>query len=51
MPWRCGRQQWLLDHPHDDRVPDVQATLDVQLKEYLEAYRGVLGFGYLVLGR
>jgi len=49
--WRRGRQQWLLDHPHDDRGPDVQDTLDAQLKEYVEVYRGVLGFGYLVLGR
>jgi len=49
--WRRGRRQWLLDHPHDDRGPDVQDTLDAQLKEYVEVYRGVLGFGYLVLGR
>jgi len=49
--WRRGRQQWLLNHPHDDRGPDVQDTLDAQLKEYVEVYRGVLGFGYLVLGR
>jgi len=48
--WRRGHQQWLLDHPHDDRAPDVQDTLDTQLKEYVETYRGVLGFGYLVLG-
>lgn len=34
--WRRGRQQWLLDHPHDDRAPDVQDTLDAQLKEYVE---------------
>ncbi len=33
---RRGRQQWLLDHPHDDRAPDVQDTLDAQLKEYVE---------------
>ena len=31
--------------------PDVQDTLDAQLKEYVEVYRGALGFGYLVLGR
>ena len=49
--WRRGRQQWLFDHPHDDRAPDLQDTLDAQLKEYVEVYRGVLGFGYLVLGR
>jgi len=39
---------------HDDIIPldpDVQDTLDAQLKEYVEVYRGVLGFGYLVLGR
>ncbi len=49
--WRGGRHQWLLDHPHDDRGPDVQETLDAQLKEYVGVYRGVLGFGYFVLGR
>ncbi len=49
--WRRGRQRWLLDHPHDDRAGEVQDTLDAQLKDYVEVYRGVLGFGYLVLGR
>ena len=49
--WRRSRQQWLFDHPHDNRARDVQDTLDAQLTEYVEVYRGVLGFGYLVLGR
>ena len=49
--WRGGRQQWLLEHPDDDAAADVQDTLDRQLKDYLEVYRGILGFGYLVLGR
>ena len=49
--WRRGRQHWLLDNPQDDRAREVQDTLDAQLKDYVEVYRGVLGFGYLVLGR
>ena len=49
--WRRSRQQWLFDHPRDDRASDVRDTLDAQLKEYVEVYRGVLGFAYLVLGR
>ncbi len=48
---RRGRQRWLLDYPHDDRAGEVQDTLDAQLKDYPEMYGGVLGFGYLVLGR
>jgi SAM-dependent methyltransferase len=49
--WRSGRQEWLLDHPRDDRAAEVRALLDTQLREYLTVYRGVLGFCYLVLGR
>ena len=49
--WRRGRQQWLLEHADDDRAVEVQDKLDQQLTEYVEVYRGVLGFGYLVLGR
>ena len=49
--WRRGRQQWLHEHPDDDRAIEVQDKLDQQLTEYVEVYRGVLGFVYLVLGR
>lgn len=49
--WRAGRQEWLIDNPDDDRATGVRTTLDTQLEEYLTAYRGVLGFCYLVLGR
>lgn len=49
--WRAGRQQWLLDHPTDARAEEVRNTLDAQQREYVETYRGVLGFCYLVLAR
>lgn len=49
--WRAGRQEWLLANPDDARAQEVRSVLDAQLQEYLTAYRGVLGFGYLVLGR
>lgn len=49
--WRAGRQQWLLDHPADARAEEVRDTLDAQQREYVETYRGVLGFCYLVLAR
>lgn len=49
--WRSGRQQWLLDHPADSRAEEVRDTLDAQQREYVETYRGVLGFCYLVLAR
>lgn len=49
--WRAGRQEWLLDHPDDPRAAEVREALDTQLREYVGVYRGILGFGYFVLGR
>ncbi|MFR9775088.1 SAM-dependent methyltransferase [Micromonospora sp. MS34] len=49
--WRAGRQEWLLEHPEDSRAAEVRGELDVRLREYVGAYRGVLGMAYLVLGR
>jgi hypothetical protein len=49
--WRAGRQVWLLAHPDDERASEVRQVLDAQLHEYVNVYRGVLGFCYLVLGR
>ncbi|MGC5022062.1 SAM-dependent methyltransferase [Micromonospora sp. DT47] len=49
--WRAGRQEWLLEHPQDPRATEVREWLDARLREYVSTYRGVLGLGYLVLGR
>ncbi len=49
--WRAGRQEWLLDNPTDERSPALREEMDIRLAEYISGYRGVLGFGYLVLGR
>ena len=48
---RAGRQEWLLGHPDDPRADAVREELDSRLREYVTIYRGILGFGYLVLGR
>lgn len=49
--WRRGREEWSLSNPDDRRVQELRAGLDERLREYLNVYRGVLGFAYLVLGR
>ena len=49
--WRAGRQEWLLAHPGDARAAQVRRKVDQQLSEYVDCYRGVLGFAYLVLSR
>lgn len=49
--WRAGRQEWLLRHPEDPRAAGLRAEIDTQLRSYVHAYRGVVGFAYLVLGR
>jgi SAM-dependent methyltransferase len=47
--WRAGREEWLLAHPQDERADSVRRGLDARVAEYVEIYRGVLGFAYLVL--
>lgn len=49
--WRAGRQEWLLTNPEDARAAEVRRELDAQLHQYVNVYRGVLGFCYLVLRR
>jgi ubiquinone/menaquinone biosynthesis C-methylase UbiE len=49
--WRAGRQEWLLAHPDDASTPAGWAQVESQQRAYLNAYRGVLGFAYLVLAR
>jgi cyclopropane fatty-acyl-phospholipid synthase-like methyltransferase len=47
--FRAGRQEWLLAHARDLRAAGVRGWLDARERQYLEVYRGVLGFAYLVL--
>jgi SAM-dependent methyltransferase len=49
--FRAGRQEWLLAHDDDPRAPDVRDWLDAREREYVETYRGILGFAYLILAR
>jgi ubiquinone/menaquinone biosynthesis C-methylase UbiE len=49
--WRAGREQWVQEHPDDPRAPAVRSELTQRLAEYLQIYRGVLGFCYLILDR
>jgi cyclopropane fatty-acyl-phospholipid synthase-like methyltransferase len=48
---RAGIREWLLANPDDPRAAEVKAREDAREREYLTAYRGVLGFAYLVLAR
>jgi cyclopropane fatty-acyl-phospholipid synthase-like methyltransferase len=47
--FRAGRQEWLLANASDPRAPGVRDWLDARERQYIEVYRGVLGFAYLVL--
>jgi len=47
--FRAGRQEWLLAHAGDPRAAGVRGWLDARERQYVEVYRGVLGFAYLVL--
>ncbi|MCM0673840.1 class I SAM-dependent methyltransferase [Micromonospora phytophila] len=49
--WLAGRQEWLLEHPGDARAAALREELDTRLRDYVTAYRGILGLAYLVLGR
>ncbi|SPN99944.1 uncharacterized protein DNG_02796 [Cephalotrichum gorgonifer] len=48
---RAGPREWLLAHPDDPQAAEVRELHDGREREYLGAYRGVLGLVYLVLGR
>jgi hypothetical protein len=47
--YRAGRHEWLLAHPDDPRAGKVRDWLDSSEREYMNVYRDVLGFAYLVL--
>jgi SAM-dependent methyltransferase len=48
---RAGQREWLLTNPEDPRAAEVRERHEERELEYLTAYRGVLGFAYLVLAR
>lgn len=49
--FRAGRQEWLLANEGHPRANEIRDWLDAREREYVSAYRGVLGFAYLVLAR
>jgi SAM-dependent methyltransferase len=49
--WRAGPDRWLTAHPDDPQAGKLAVELDARTDEYVNVYRGVLGFCYLVLGR
>ncbi len=46
---RAGWQEWLLANGSDPRAGEVGEWLDTRERQYIQDYRGVLGFAYLVL--
>ena len=49
--WRLGRHRWLAENPGSERARELRDELRDGVLEYLEVYRGVLGYCYLVLTR
>jgi SAM-dependent methyltransferase len=49
--WRRGTEQWLLANPDHPRTAETRKHLDARLLEYVNDYRRVLGFCYLILTR
>ena len=48
--YRAGRQEWLIGHGGDPRAAELRDRLDNSERQYVEVYRQVLDFAYLVLG-
>jgi cyclopropane fatty-acyl-phospholipid synthase-like methyltransferase len=46
----AGRERWLAANPDSPHAVEVRAELDRHRNEWLNGYRGILGFAYLVLG-
>ncbi len=44
-------EQWLLSYGDRPEAEQVRAKADTHRTEWLRGYGGVLGFGYLTLGR
>ncbi|MGB3444896.1 MAG: methyltransferase domain-containing protein [Actinophytocola sp.] len=48
---RAGFREWVLANPGDPMAAEVTSREDAREREYLTAYRGVMGLAYLVLAR
>ena len=49
--YRAGPERWLLADPDVAGASEVRDWLDMRMREYIDGYRGELGFCWLVLGR
>jgi SAM-dependent methyltransferase len=49
--YRAGPERWLLDNPDAEDASRIREWLDRRMLEYVDGYRGELGFCWLVLGR
>jgi len=49
--WCAGLEAWALDHPETPGARQARELADQHRREYFYGYRGVLGFGYLLLVR
>jgi len=49
--FRAGTERWLLANPEAEDAAGIREWLDGRMREYLDGYRGELGFAWLVLGR
>jgi SAM-dependent methyltransferase len=49
--FRAGTERWLLANPDAEDAAGIREWLDGRMREYLDGYRGELGFAWLVLGR
>ena len=48
--YRAGPERWLLANPEAEDASGIRGWLDRRLLEYVDGYRGELGFCWLVLG-
>lgn len=48
---RAGYREWVITNRDDPRAQEIIDKQDEREKQYLQTYRGELGFVYLVLGR
>jgi SAM-dependent methyltransferase len=49
--YRAGPERWLLNNPDAEDASGIREWLDRRMLEYLDGYRGELGFCWLVLAR
>jgi precorrin-6B methylase 2 len=48
--FRAGPERWLLGDPATEGADEARAWLDMRMREYIDGYRGELGFCWMVLG-